>query len=80
MLQLKFKNTSVIHQLPFVQKNKIHKTKTQMPFYDFFKIISSLKPETMIEISLKVTNTKQHGFAKYIILDKNQSHACVLNK
>ena len=79
MLQLKFKNTSVIHQLPFVQKNKIHKKKTQMPFYDF-QLISALKPETLIEISLKVTNTKQHGFTKYIILDKNQSHACVLNK
>lgn len=51
-----------------------------MPFYDFFKIISALKPETLIEISRKVTNTTQHGFAKYIILDKNQSHACVLNK
>lgn len=79
MLQLKFKNTSVIHQLPFVQKNKIHKKKTQMPFYDL-QLISALKPETLIEISLKVTNTKQHGFTKYIILDKNQSHACVLNK
>ena len=50
-----------------------------MPFYDL-QLISALKPETLIEISLKVTNTKQHGFTKYIILDKNQSHACVLNK
>lgn len=53
---MKFKNTSVIHQLPFIQ-NKSRKTKN-ITFYDFFNYFS-FRPQTWIEAWFTVMNTKQ---------------------
>lgn len=43
---MKFTNTSVIYQLPYVQKNKIHRTKKKYDFFNYF----TFKTGTLIEV------------------------------